>query len=115
MGLMPLLTDSDRLLAAVVESSAESSTDGTRRLVTSTPGPANAWYQRASAVSARSGTPPETDRTQEVGGSSPPSSILEAPVLEPSLGSGAARSGAAARAGVKQESSTGPAVAEHGT
>src|SRR5436190_8077820 len=46
------------------------------------------------------------DRTQEVGGSSPPSSILETPVLEPNLGSGAAWSTTAAYAGVKQESST---------
>ena len=46
------------------------------------------------------------DRTQEVGGSSPPSSILETPVLEPNLDSGTGHEGAAGRAGVKQESST---------
>src|SRR3954453_15994555 len=51
------------------------------------------------------------DRTQEVGGSSPPSSILEAPVLEPSPGSGAASRVAAAALGTKQESSTTATIA----
>src|SRR3954454_8967552 len=51
------------------------------------------------------------DRTQEVGGSSPPSSIPERPVLEPSLGSGTASRVAAAGLGTKQESSTTAPVA----
>src|SRR3954470_2592329 len=51
------------------------------------------------------------DRTQEVGGSSPPSSIPETPVPEPRPGLGAACCSAAASAGVKQESSTTATVA----
>src|SRR3954447_14931609 len=51
------------------------------------------------------------DRTQEVGGSSPPSSIPERPVSEPSLGSGTASRIAAAALGTKQETSTTATVA----
>src|SRR4051794_7006752 len=51
------------------------------------------------------------DRTQEVGGSSPPSSIPERPVPEPSLGSGTVSRVAAAGLGTEQESSTTATVA----
>src|SRR5205823_787010 len=89
----------------------ESSNTGTQRRCARARSRLASRKERERNAAERHRTWARLNRTQEVGGSSPPSSIPERPVLEPSLGSGTASRVVAAGLGTKQESSTTATVA----